>query len=140
MAAHTDAPHPVVVVLAGVAFGFVVSGIGFTRYDATIAMFTFSEWRMTLAFAGAVALSMVAYRLLRTTRPMIERRLHRGTVPGALIFGVGWVVCGACPSIAFAQLGQGKLWAVWSLLGMVGGSVLFDRLNRRYWHIGRDSC
>jgi hypothetical protein len=77
MRARAEIPHPVVVLLAGVAFGFVVSGIGFTRYDATMAMFTFSEWRMFLAFAGAVALSMVAYRLLRAARPIVDRRFHR---------------------------------------------------------------
>jgi uncharacterized membrane protein YedE/YeeE len=132
--------HPVLVVLGGVAFGFVVSGIGFTRYDELIAMFSFGDLRMFLAFAGAVALSMPAYHLLKRARPLPRRRLHKGTIPGAVVFGVGWVVCGACPSIAFAQLGQGKLWALVSLAGMVAGAVLFERLNRRYWHLGRDSC
>lgn len=135
-----DKVHPVVVVAAGVAFGFVVSGIGFTRYDELLAMFSFSDLRMFLAFGGAVALSMVAYHLLKSARPMPRRRLHRGTVPGALIFGVGWVVSGACPSIALAQLGQGKLWALVSLAGMMAGAALYDALNERYWHIGRDSC
>jgi uncharacterized membrane protein YedE/YeeE len=132
--------HPALAVVAGVAFGFVVSSIGFTRYDALIAMFSFSDLRMFLAFGGAVALSMPAYRLLRRVRPLSRRQLHKGTIPGAVVFGVGWVVCGACPSIAFAQLGQGKLWALVSLAGMVGGATLFERLNRRYWHLGRDSC
>jgi uncharacterized membrane protein YedE/YeeE len=132
--------NPLLVLGAGVAFGFVVSGIGFTRYDALLDMFTFNDTRMFLAFAGAVALSILAYRVLRGRRPMPRRRMHKGTVPGALAFGVGWVICGACPSIAFAQLGQGKLWALFSLAGMVGGAVLFERLNRRFWHLGRDSC
>ncbi len=136
----SNSVHPVVVVVAGMAFGFVVAGIGFTRYDELLAMFSFSDLRMFLAFGGAVALSMVAYRLLKTARPMPSRRLHRGTVPGAIIFGVGWVVSGACPSIAFAQLGQGKLWAVLSLAGMMAGAALYDVLNERYWRIGRDSC
>ena len=132
--------HPVVMMLLGVQLGFVVSSIGFTDYDQVFAMFTFTDLRMFLSFAGAVALSAVAYRLLAKARPMAPRRMHKGVVVGGLLFGVGWFVCGACPGVAFAQLGQGKLWALVSLAGIVVGTVGFRLVNARWLHIGRDSC
>ncbi|MDP2342485.1 MAG: YeeE/YedE thiosulfate transporter family protein [Deltaproteobacteria bacterium] len=124
----------------GVLFGFVVSSIGFTSFDELFAMFTFSDLRMFLSFAGAVGISVVAYRLLAGVRPLPPRRMHRGIVVGGLLFGLGWFACGACPGVAFAQLGQGKLWALVTLAGMAVGTVGFRMMNARRLHIPRDSC
>lgn len=124
----------------GVLLGFVISAIGFGSYDELFKMFTFESLRMFLAFAGGVAISVVAYRLLATARPLPKRRMHKGVVIGGLLFGVGWFVCGACPGIAFAQLGQGKLWAAVTLAGVVVGTLVWKRVNERMFKIAGDSC
>ena len=124
----------------GLLLGFVVSSIGFTSFDELFAMFTFSDLRMFLSFAGAVGISVVAYRLLARVRPLPPRRMHRGIVVGGLLFGLGWFVSGACPGVAFAQIGQGKLWALVTLAGMAVGTVGFRMINARVLHIPRDSC
>jgi uncharacterized membrane protein YedE/YeeE len=126
--------------LLGVLFGFVVSSVGFTSFDELFAMFTFSDLRMFLSFAGAVVVSVVAYRLLAKVRPLPARHMHRGIVVGGLLFGVGWFVCGACPGVALAQLGQGKVWALVTLAGIAVGTVGYRLINTKLLHIPRDSC
>ncbi len=128
------------VLALGALLGFVISSIGFGSYDELFAMFTFASLRMFLAFAGAVAISVVSYRVLAKSRPLPKRRMHVGVVVGGLLFGAGWFLCGACPGIAFAQVGQGKLWALVTLAGVVVGTLAYKSANARLFKIGGDSC
>ena len=103
-------------------------------------MFTFQSLRMLCVFVGAVMLTGAAYRLLPQGRILGERRISRSVIVGGLIFGLGWVICGACPGAAFAQLGEGKLFALVSLGGMVIGSHLFGFVNGRFLKWETDQC
>lgn len=126
----------------GTFFGFALAKIGFPSWDETHAMFTFADLRMILTFAVCVPVVGATWALLlrRGPIPFGDRAIHRGTVPGALLFGVGWAVTGACPSIAFVQAGEGQLGAVGTIAGIVVGNYLYSRLNERYLHIASDSC
>lgn len=118
------------IVVTGVALGFALSRIGFTDYDALVGMFTFVDLRMFLVFAGGVMLT--ALGLVVTGRWRAPRRtLTKGAVVGGVLFGVGWAIAGACPGVAFAQVGEGKLWALVTIAGMVVGTVLFHRVRDR---------
>jgi hypothetical protein len=132
--------HPLVMMALGTLLGFVVSSIGFTDYGELLKMLTFESLRMFLAFCGAVAISIVGYRVLAKSRPLAPRRFHSGVIAGGVLFGVGWAVSGACPGAALAQLGQGKLWALAILAGIAIGNVGFQQFNARVLHIQKDSC
>lgn len=117
-------------VVAGVALGFALSRIGFTDYDALVGMFTFVDLRMFLVFALGVVLTGVG--LVVTGRWRAPRRtLNKSAVVGGVLFGLGWAIAGACPGVAFAQVGEGKLWALVTIAGMVGGTVVFHRVRDR---------
>jgi hypothetical protein len=53
----------------------------------------------------------------------------RGLVPGGLLFGAGWALTGACPGTALAQVGEGKLIALVSIIGMLVGTYLYGRIR-----------
>jgi uncharacterized membrane protein YedE/YeeE len=139
-AAAAKKPHLALVVVLGAAFGFVLSGVGFTEYDELHKMLTFADLRMFLTFCGAVALSSVGYFALRNARPLPKGVLHKGTVPGGILFGIGWAVAGACPGVALAQLGQGKLWVLAAIAGIVVGTLGYGVLHARYFRFDRGSC
>ena len=126
--------------LAGVGLGFALSRIGFTSFDETQRMFTFSDLRMFFAFAGATALLFVVWPLLGrlTGARWAARPLHPGILPGGLLFGVGWALTGACPSAVFAQLGEGQWAALATLGGVLMGNAVFASLQPRFfrWSIG----
>jgi uncharacterized protein len=128
--------------LLGVWLGFVVSQIGFSDYGALTRMLTFAELRMMLAFAGGLALSIAGFLVLRSLGrgPRFARRIHKGSIPGGVLFGAGWAVAGACPAVPLIQLGEGKLAALSTCAGIVLGMVLFGWVQRRFlrWDIG--SC
>ena len=124
--------------------GFALSRIGFSSWDQVHQMFVFDDLRMFLAFVSAVAVLAVAYAALQRFKPgyvtFTRRPLHKGTLVGGALFGVGWALTGACPSIALVQLGEGQLAALLTLGGIFLGNYLYAVVHERYlrWDLG--SC
>jgi len=130
--------------VVGTALGFALSRIGFSSFDDLHAMFTFADLRMLFSYCGAVIALAVAWpvlaRLLPAHGPYKRRPVHRGSLVGGLLFGGGWALCGSCPSIAFVQIGEGQLAALWTVAGIFAGNALYGAVHARYlrWDIG--SC
>lgn len=128
----------------GVLMGFALSRIGFSSWDEVHRMFTFADLRMFLAFCAAVVFLAVSWRVLAKLAPsrtnFRNRPVHKGSLAGGVLFGVGWALTGACPSITMVQLGEGQLAAVWTLVGVFTGNWLYSVVHQRYfrWELG--SC
>ncbi len=126
--------------LMGLCMGVVLARVGFADYDELHHMFIFADTRMFFSFAGGTLLAMVVFLAFYKKFPRQKKLLQPGTVPGSVMFGFGWAICGACPSIVFVQLGQGKLPALMTLLGIFIGVAIYRRIHARYfqWDVG--SC
>ena len=124
----------------GAAFGFVLHNAGYTDYAAIQAMFLFEEFRLLLTFAGAVVFSGAGFFLLRKKLRPGRRPMHRGIVAGGVLFGVGWALTGACPSIAVVQVGAGRLAALFTVIGILAGLWLYERVHSRFFGWDRGSC
>ncbi len=129
-------------VVVGVLFGFSLSRIGFTSWDEVHNMFTFADLRLVLAFAiavGVLALSWIVLAKL-TGATWSPRNVHPGTVVGGLLFGAGWALCGACPSIALVQLGELQIGGLATLTGIVLGNYAYARVHERWFRWTTGSC
>ncbi|MCC7373389.1 MAG: YeeE/YedE family protein [Verrucomicrobiales bacterium] len=115
----------------GLLLGFAVSRLGFTDFQELHQMLLFRDLRLFLAFCAAAGLCIAGFAALRRRVRFAPTPFHAGIIPGAVLFGVGWAVTGACPGVVFAQLGQGILPALWSLAGVFLGTTLASRLTRR---------
>jgi uncharacterized membrane protein YedE/YeeE len=124
----------------GLALGFSLSCIGFTEWGEVHRMFTFSDLRMLFAFGGAVTLTAIGFALSGRARELGSRPVHRGTVAGGVIFGLGWAICGACPGASLAQLGEGQLLALVTIAGIVVGARLHAALRSRLFTWDHGSC
>jgi uncharacterized membrane protein YedE/YeeE len=123
----------------GLAFGATLSGAGFTDFGELHRMFTFADRRLLLTFAGGVGLAALAFTLGGPRPWMARRPIVAGTIPGAVVFGAGWALCGGCPGAVLAMLGEGKLAALVTLGGILAGTALGQRLKARLrWDAG--SC
>lgn len=114
----------------GLALGFVVARLGFADFDELHRMLVFRDLRLLFAFALAAGLTIGGFAALRGRLVLPPVRFHRGTLPGAFLFGLGWAVCGACPGVALIQIGQGKVLAAVTLAGIFAGILLHDRIFR----------
>lgn len=128
--------------LVGVMLGFSLSRIGFSSWDEVHDMFTFHSLRMFGAFAVGVAMLIPTWQLIArlTGATWSPRVIHRGTVIGGLVFGVGWALSGACPAVALVQLGEGQLAAFGTLFGMIAGNWLYSVVHARYFGWSAASC
>jgi uncharacterized membrane protein YedE/YeeE len=56
------------------------------------------------------------------------------------MFGFGWTLCGACPSVVFVQLGQGKVVAVATLFGIFAGVWAYRTFHQQNFQWDTGSC
>jgi uncharacterized membrane protein YedE/YeeE len=132
----------------GLALGFAVSSAGLSDWGEVHRMFTLglptggpggADLRLVAGFGGAVATAAAGFFLLARRDEIPVKAIRPGTVPGALLFGAGWAIAGACPAAALVQLGEGKAEALVTVSGILAGAWLHDRLRKRFgW--ARHSC
>jgi uncharacterized membrane protein YedE/YeeE len=60
-------------------------------------------------------------------RPIVVERkpMHKGTVVGSLLFGIGWSITGMCPGPILVNIGEGKVYALAALAGALAGAAIF---------------
>lgn len=119
----------------GVLFGFLLSRAGATTYDFYATLFLFRDLQLFWVICVAAGVGAIGVALLKRFRPQtlvggetitFEGKPWRGTlIPGALIFGAGWGLSGACPGTALAMLGEGKLSSLFVIGGMLLGTYLY---------------
>ena len=123
----------------GAIFGVVLCWSGMASPNVIRGALLLEHAYLFLFFASAVATAFVGLRLVRGTRALLTgetvgwsvKRPQRPQLAGAAVFGVGWAISDACPGPVATQLGQGRLWSLFTLAGIAIGIVLFARVERR---------
>jgi uncharacterized membrane protein YedE/YeeE len=138
--AHWMARTRIAGALIGVVFGVVLSWSGMTSPEVIREGLLFQSSYLFLFFGGAVTTAFAGLWLLRRRAPralLTGERVQWETVAperrhvvGSVLFGIGWGVAGACPGPIATQLGQGIAWGIPTTIGLIGGIVLFRRLQR----------
>jgi uncharacterized membrane protein YedE/YeeE len=123
--------------LVGVVFGVTLSWTGLSSPEVLREALLLDNAYLYLFFASAVATSTIGLGLLRRARvralltgePVAWTRdaPRRPHVVGSVIFGLGWGVADACPGPIATQIGQGVLWSLFTIAGVVAGIVLYLR-------------
>jgi len=126
----------------GIVLGAALAKIGFADYDELYKMFTYSDQRMLFTFLSGTALTGILFYILKISTSFEYQRkfYHPGTLFGSVIFGAGWFFCGACPGIILVQLGQGKIIAMITLVGLFAGIYLYRFVHKRFFMWDAGSC
>jgi hypothetical protein len=119
-------------------FGFVLSRVGATDYDAIHGMFMLTDLHLYGVIGTAVAVAALgfAYVRRRTLRgpggvplAIVAKPMKPGLIIGGLMFGAGWALTGTCPGTALAQLGEGTLAGGITILGILAGAYARTRID-----------
>jgi hypothetical protein len=123
-------------------FGVAIHFIGFGDFAEVHRMFSLEDPRLILTFAVAVAVTGLAIHVARPReRKQLGRgKLHPGIIPGAVLFGIGWALTGACPGVVMVQIGEGQLLALVTLVGVLAGNLIYGRVHRRFLRWDTGSC
>jgi len=121
--------------LVGLVFGVTLSWTGMSDPDVIRGALLFQEAYLFLFFASAVLTATVGVQLLRRRRALLTgERIDWHSVPvqrrhvvGSLLFGTGWALADACPGPIATQVGQGIVWSLFTIVGVVVGIWVFLR-------------
>ncbi|HBO43957.1 MAG TPA: YeeE/YedE family protein [Planctomycetaceae bacterium] len=110
--------------LLGIAFGFLLQKGGVTYYDVIINQLLLKDFTVVKIMLTAMVTGMIGVHVL-VGLGLAQLHPKPGslgmTIPGALIFGVGFGLLGYCPGTAVAAVGHG---AADALLGGIVGMLL----------------
>lgn len=126
--------------LFGLLMGMGLAFIGFADFSELHRMLVFKDLRLLFTFAGATAVAFVGFILFARAYKLSRKPLHKGSVPGGILFGIGWAITGACPSVAVIQFGYGYLPAVATMVGIVLGVWSYRRMHERYFRWDTGAC
>ena len=124
----------------GLSMGFALARIGFGDYSEVHKLFTLIDLRLLFTFAFAVVIAMLGFQLLARGKSLPQKKIHPGTAIGGVLFGTGWAITGACPSIALVQLGMGYIPAVATGVGIFAGAYLYKKVHARFFRWDAGSC
>jgi uncharacterized membrane protein YedE/YeeE len=130
---------PLPYLVLGTAFGWVLSRSGAADYDYVQRMFLFESFQLYGIIGTAVVLTAPGLWLLkRIGRTALGAPLkvspkprHPGNVLGGILFGVGWSITGMCPGPILVNVGEGKVYALAALAGVLVGAGAFGALYER---------
>ncbi len=127
-------------ILFGIFMGMTLSLGGLSDFEQIHTLFILQNIPLLLVFIGAIGLSMLGFCTLCRKRNVPKKTFNGGTIPGSLMFGVGWAMTGACPSIALVQLGEGKLGALLTIFGILTGVWIYRAIAAPNFRLDTGIC
>ena len=122
----------------GLVFGFALSRVGASNFDLIYGMFTGIDLTLAGVMGVAIVVGWIGMRILQLTRSAALNRetiavksksLGSWSLAGALLFGLGWGMSGACPGTVLAQVGEGKGLGILTFFGMIFGTYIYALLK-----------
>lgn len=126
-------------VIMGIFFGFLMSRAGATTFDFHAKMFLFEDMQLMKVIGTAVVIAMLGVFMLKKFHvnaiatgnevDFVKKPYQQGLIAGAFLFGVGWAMTAACPGTIPAMVAEGKIGAVFSLIGLLLGTLAYGILQ-----------
>lgn len=120
--------------LIGFGFGFALERAGFSSSRRLAGVFYFTDMAVVKVMFSALITAMlglsylVGFGWIQLDQIFLMPTIYGAQIVGGLLFGVGFVMGAWCPGTAAAGLAAGRIDALAFLLGVTGGSILFNEL------------
>ncbi|MDA3807149.1 MAG: YeeE/YedE thiosulfate transporter family protein [Thiomicrorhabdus sp.] len=125
--------------LLGVLFGFLMSHAGATTYDYHAKMFLLIDLQLMKVIGTSIVVAIIGILLLKkykvraiatgTEVDFVKKKYQEGLITGAFLFGIGWAMTASCPGTVPAMLGEGKIGAVFTMVGLLLGTMAYGVLQ-----------
>lgn len=124
------------VLISGALFGAGLAVSGMIQPEIVLSFLRLQDLGLLFVLGGAVVVTFLTYRFIPKVLPKPPAgdkfkshpaTFSMNTILGAMLFGIGWGLCGVCPAPAFAGLGTGNWWLLISLAGLGLGAWIHGR-------------
>ena len=129
--------------LIGTVFGITLLKADAVSWYRMQEMFRFQGFQMFGIFMTAIPTAALSVFLLKKFKvKTIEREpieipkknFNWGYVYGAILFGIGWGLTGACPGPIYVQIGSGLSIAIVTLTSALAGTWVYSYLKPKLPH------
>ncbi|MBN1142100.1 MAG: YeeE/YedE family protein [Deltaproteobacteria bacterium] len=114
--------------ITGILFGFLLQKGRVLRFEKQIGFLRLLDMTILKFMLSSILVGMVGIYLLVDLGMIqldVKSTVLGAQIIGGLIFGVGWAILGFCPGTAAGALGEGRIHALWGILGMLAGAALY---------------
>lgn len=119
-------------ILSGAAFGFVIQRVGATDPEEMALGHLMQDPRIPQFMLLAVLFSSIGLFSLQASgggNTLILPLTFGAILVGGVLFGIGWGMAGYCPGTCWAAVGEGRMDAVFALIGGLAGTAAFAHLH-----------
>ena len=116
-----------------------MSKAGATTFDFHAKMFLMENFQLVIVIGTAVVTAMIGVTILKvfkinavtTGEPVdfVKKPYQTGLITGAFLFGIGWAMTASCPGTIPAMIGEGKVGAIFTFIGLILGTMAFGILK-----------
>jgi len=117
--------------ITGLVFGFLMQKGRVIRFEKQVGALLIKDMTIFKFMLSAILVGMVGIYILYDMgiTTLSHKPMNIGAVVlGGILFGIGWAVMGFCPGTSSAALGEGRIHAVFAVLGMLAGAAIFAEL------------
>ena len=114
----------------GIIFGVLIQRGGLVRFEKQINMLLLKDLTVLKFMLTAISVGMIGIVILGhfDIISLSHRPLNLGALAiGGSIFGIGWAFTGLCPGTSLGALGEGRIHAIFTIIGMIVGAMIFNR-------------
>ncbi len=114
--------------ITGLLFGFFLQRGHVLRYDKQLGALRLIDMTIVKFMLSHIMVAMVGIYLLNDlglVKLSIKATSLGANALGGLLFGLGWGLVGYCPGTSVGALGEGRLDAIFAIIGMLVGAAVF---------------
>jgi len=114
--------------ITGILFGILLQQSRVIRFEKQVGAMKLRDMTIVKFMLTAIVVGAAGIHLLSDLGiiSFAARELSLGLqITGGLLFGIGWAVIGYCPGTSIAAFAEGRFHAIWPILGMLTGGLIF---------------
>ncbi|MBU1863088.1 MAG: YeeE/YedE family protein [Candidatus Omnitrophica bacterium] len=117
--------------VTGIIFGILLQKGQVLRFERQVGFLCLKDMTIIKFMLSAVIVGMIGiYACL--DRGVIALDLKATQIAaqsiGGLLFGIGWAIAGFCPGTAVGAVAEGRIHAVWVVIGMLCGAAIYAEI------------
>lgn len=112
----------------GFLFGFFLQKGEVLRFEKQVGFLCLKDMTIIKFMLSAILVGMIGLHVLRDMGVIafsLKGAVLGAQIIGGLLFGIGWAIAGYCPGTAVGSLGEGRIHALWVILGMLVGGAIY---------------